>query len=346
VVTEFLNTPIKQNGFQKLFLLRAAQRTEDVMKKYLLSTIPVAFLAVVPAKVDAAIFFDNVEQIRTMAPTGTDFNSGLVREYKQLTIFEADEMYDWIDAENHATKGVMAANGQTPMPSDPAEWAIEDPAKLQELELGRSSMMALFNKGARTVAPLEAAHAQAKYDCWVEQQEEGHQPMHIAACKGEFESALAGLRTAMEPKKVEATPKETEMDVVSVVEEVARETVYFPFDQAVIEPTEQAKLDKFVAEMKNIQPVVTLYIEGHADTSGPADYNLALSASRADSVRTELMRQGMTIGDYEQLQVEPEGERNPAVATGDGVRERLNRRVIVVARGQVTKSKKVSVTTQ
>ena len=239
-----------------------------------------------------------------MAPTGTDFNSGLVREYKQLTIFEADEMYDWIDAENHATKGVMAANGQTPMPSDPAEWAIEDPAKLQELELGRSSMMALFNKGARTVAPLEAAHAQAKYDCWVEQQEEGHQPMHIAACKGEFESALAGLRTATEPKKVEATPKETEMDVVSVVEEVARETVYFPFDQAVIEPTEQAKLDKFVAEMKNIQPVVTLYIEGHADTSGPADYNLALSASRADSVRTELMRQGMTIGDYEQLQVE------------------------------------------
>lgn len=317
------------------------------MKKYLLSTIPVALLAVMPAKVDAAIFFDNVEQIRTMAPTGTDFNSGLVREYKQLSIFEADEMYDWIDAENHATKGVMAANGKTPMPSDPAEWAIEDPAKLQELELARSSLMTLFNNGARTTAPLEAALAQAKYDCWVEQQEEGHQPSHIAACKDEFEAALAGLRTAMEPpKKVEAEPKKAEMEIVTVVEEVARETVYFPFDKATLDTTEQAKLDKFVAEMKNIQPVVTLFIEGHADTSGPADYNLALSASRADAVRTELMRQGMTIGDYEQLQVEPEGETAPAVATGDGVRERLNRRVVVVARGQVTKTKKVTVTTQ
>lgn len=117
------------------------------MKKHLLRTIPVALLAVMPVKVDAAVFFDNVEQIRTMAPTGTDFNSGLVREYKRLSTFEADEMYDWIDAENHAAKGVMAANGETPMPSDPAEWAIEDPAKRQELELARSSMMSLFDKG-------------------------------------------------------------------------------------------------------------------------------------------------------------------------------------------------------
>lgn len=318
------------------------------MKKYLLSTIPVALLAIMPAKVDAAIFFDNVEQIRTLAPTGTDFNSGLVREYKQLTIFEADEMYDWIDAENHATKGVMAANGKTPMPSDPAEWAIEDPAKLQELERARAGMMAVFDKGARTIAPLEAAHAQAKYDCWVEQQEEGHQPDDIAACKQEFESAMAGLHTAMEPpKKVEVTPKkDAEMTVVTVVEEVARETIYFPFDKSSIDATERAKLDLFVKDMKAIQPVVTLYIVGHTDTSGPASYNLALSSSRANAVRTELTRQGMNLGDYQELQVEPEGETDLAVATGDGVRERLNRRVVVVAHGQVTKTKKVTVTTQ
>lgn len=317
------------------------------MKKHLLRTIPVALLAVMPVKVDAAVFFDNVEQIRTMAPTGTDFNSGLVREYKRLSTFEADEMYDWIDAENHAAKGVMAANGETPMPSDPAEWAIEDPAKRQELELARSSMMSLFDKGARTTAPLEAALAQAKYDCWVEQQEEGHQPTHIAACKDEFEVALAGLRTAMEPpEKAESEPKKAEMEIVTAVEEVARETIYFPFDKATIIAAEQAKLDNFVAEMKNIQPVVTLYIEGHADTSGPADYNLALSAGRADSVRAELMRQGMNIGDYEELQVEPEGETAPAVATGDGVPERLNRRVVIVARGHVTKTRKVTVTTE
>ncbi|MEQ8332107.1 OmpA family protein [Nisaea sp.] len=318
------------------------------MKKYLLSTLPVALLAITPVKVDAAVFFDNVAQIRTLAPTGTDFNSGLVREYKQLSIFEADEMYDWIDAENHAVKGVMASKGTTPMPSEPGDWSIDDPAKMGELKQARAGMMAVFNKGARTIAPLEAAHAQAKFDCWVEQQEEGHQPDHIAACKQEFETAMAGLHQAMEPpKKVEITPKkDSEMEVVTVVEEVARETVYFPFDKASIDATERAKLDLFVKDMKAIQPVVTLYIVGHTDTSGPADYNLALSSSRANAVRTELTRQGMTIGDYQELQVESEGETGLAVATADGVRERLNRRVVVVARGQVTKTKKVSITTQ
>jgi OOP family OmpA-OmpF porin len=308
------------------------------MKKYLLSTVPVAFLAIVPANADANIFFEQVEEIRKEAPAGDDFRANLVREYKDLTIYEADEMYDWFDAENHAEKGMMAAKGQTPMPSDPKEWGIEDPLKLRELETARAGMMALFDKGARTTAPKQAAHAQAKYDCWVEQQEEGHQPAHIAACKQEFDAAMAALDLAMQPKVSEAKPAPKTTTVTTVVEEVARETVYFGFDSASIRPAEQAKIDAFVTEMKGIQPVVTLYIEGHADTSGPADYNMKLSAERARSVRTELGHQGMNLGDYKKLEVEPEGEGEPAVDLGDGVREELNRRVVIIARGQVTKT--------
>ncbi|WP_193183064.1 OmpA family protein [Nisaea sediminum] len=316
------------------------------MKKYLLSTVPMAFLAFVPANADANIFFEQVEEIRKEVPAGDDFRANLVREYKDLTIFEADEMYDWIDAENHAEKGMMAAKGQTPMPSDPKEWSIEDPLKLRELEMARAGMIALFDKGARTTAPKQAAHAQAKYDCWVEQQEEGHQPAHIAACKQEFDAAMAALELAMQPKVSEAKPAPKTTTVTTVVEEIARETVYFGFDSSSIRPAEQAKIDAFVTEMKGIQPVVTLYIEGHADTSGPADYNMKLSADRAQSVRTELGRQGMTLGDYEKLEVEPEGESKPAVELGDGVREQLNRRVVIIARGQVTKTDSVAVAPQ
>lgn len=316
------------------------------MKKYLLSTVPMAFLAFVPANADANPIFDQVGQIRQEAPTGDDFRANLVREYKELTLFEADEMYDWIDAENHAGKGMMAANGATPLPYDPSEWGIEDPAKLLELQSARAGMMALFDKGARTTAPKQAAQAQAKYDCWVEQQEEGHQPDHIAACKQDFELAMAALDLAMQPKTAAAEPETPTTTVTTVVEEVARETVYFGFDSSDIRFEEQAKIDAFVTEMKGIQPVVTLYIEGHADTSGPADYNMKLSAERAQAVRTELGRQGMTVGDYEALEVEPEGETEPAVSRGDGVREPLNRRVVIIARGQVSKTENLAAAPQ
>lgn len=316
------------------------------MKKYLLGTVPVAFLAFVPANADANIFFEQVEEIRKEAPAGDDFRANLVREYKELTIYEADEMYDWFNAESHAEKGMMAAKGQTPMPSDPKLWGIDNPVKMRELETARADMIALFDKGARTTAPKQAAHAQAKYDCWVEQQEEGHQPVHIAACKQEFDAAMAALELAMQPKVSEAEPEPKTTTVATVVEEVARETVYFGFDRSDIRPVEQAKIDAFVAEMKDIQPVVTLYIEGHADTSGPADYNMKLSADRARSVRTELGRQGMNLGDYEKLEVEPEGESKPAVELGDGVREQMNRRVVIIARGQVTKTDSVAVVPQ
>ena len=40
--------------------------------------------------------------------------------------------------------------------------------------------------------------AQAKFDCWVEQQE-NHQPEHIAGCMGEFAAAMKVLETKMEP---------------------------------------------------------------------------------------------------------------------------------------------------
>jgi outer membrane protein OmpA-like peptidoglycan-associated protein len=67
-------------------------------------------------------------------------------------------------------------------------------------------------------------------------------------------------------------------------------------------------------------------IAGHADRSGPADYNIGLSQRRATNVRTYLTGHGIPDGVITQ---EAFGESRPLVETADGVREPQNRRVEV-----------------
>ena len=156
------------------------------LRKALTYAAPFALATTLGAGNANALFFDNVYEIKDRAVTGDSFNAELAREYQKLVNFEWDKMYDWYDAENHAAKANMAAEGKTPMPYVPAAWSIEDQQNLSELEAARAQLLTALDNGGRTNHPALAADAQAKYDCWVEQQEEGHQPNHIAACKTEF----------------------------------------------------------------------------------------------------------------------------------------------------------------
>lgn len=314
---------------QRVLFPYQKQETRMTMKTLLRRSTPFALAALISTPATAGLIFNDVAEIRDRAPAGNTFNAELVQEYKKIALFEADEMYDWIDAENHATKGNMAAEGKTPLPYTPSDWNIESEAELRELELARAELLTILDDGARTSAPHEAAVAQAKYDCWVEQQEEGHQPAHIAACRDAYLAALDDLKSAVAPEPVKTS--------AVVQDEIARQTVYFDFDRSTITGQAQTKIDSFVAQMKQIQPVVTLYIAGHADTTGSNEYNYNLSMDRAASVRAELERQGMTVGDYSDLEIEAEGETKPAVPTADEVREPRNRRVEIIAHGQVTK---------
>jgi OmpA-OmpF porin, OOP family len=66
---------------------------------------------------------------------------------------------------------------------------------------------------------------------------------------------------------------------------------------------------------------------GHTDTSGPEDYNMALSLRRANTVKDALVREGVPAT---AISVIGKGETQPLVQTGDGVREPQNRRVEIV----------------
>jgi len=66
---------------------------------------------------------------------------------------------------------------------------------------------------------------------------------------------------------------------------------------------------------------------GHADKSGPDQYNMALSLRRANAVKDALVREGVPAT---AIAVVGRGESMPLVQTADGVREPQNRRVEIV----------------
>ena len=256
----------------------------------------------------------DIEQIRsTSEGTGSAFTQALTKEYRDFALYEADEMYDWPDASYFARKGLAAAAGEVVLPEELANWDL--PAdKIDEMSAARSKLVGLLDNGGRDNAPEIAARAQAKFDCWVEQQEENHQPDHIAACRDEFFAALAELEQALMPAPM-AEPMA-----------MAPETfiVYFDFDMSDINSAAQAVLSEVLAAVEAGAPIS---VTGHADRSGPEDYNMGLSLRRADTVREALITGGVTA---DQITVSGRGEEEPAVPTADGVREQANRRVEII----------------
>lgn len=99
------------------------------------------------------------------------------------------------------------------------------------------------------------------------------------------------------------------------------ETVLFEFDDARLCPA-AVKMISDVATWLNEHPDTELVIEGHADRTGDAQYNMSLSARRARRVRTELVNLGVS---QELISIRTFGEMRP-LSSANGNRN-VDRRV-------------------
>lgn len=244
-----------------------------------------------------------VEQLNNAEATGSPFTQQLAQEYRAFANFEASEMYDWTDADYFAEKGLRAAAGEVVPPEELSNWDLPE-GKIAELSEARQRLVTALNGGAREEFPVEAAIAQAKFDCWVEQQEENHQPDHIAACRDEFFAAM---------EQIEAQPMP---DAPAVY------FVFFDFDRSEITEAGEAIIAQVIADY-DAGMVDEVSVVGHTDTSGPDAYNLALGSRRAEAVKQALIAGGIPASE---IVTATEGESDPLVATPDGVREPSNRR--------------------
>lgn len=271
--------------------------------------------------------FDEVDALMEVQPVGSPFTQKLTSEYKDFVDTEHGPMSDHADAIHFARKGLASARGDVVMPEPLGDWNIQ-PEHMDELSIGRSRLIAMYDLGAREMYPDVSAVAQVRYDCWMEQQEENFQPDDINKCKREFLSALEQLEGAMPqvpppaPAPAPATnPLNVDPNAPMAVEN-AMYLVFFDWDQSVLGPGAQSVLDAVATEASK-RSLNAITVVGHADTSGPKDYNRKLAMRRANAVRDALVTRGMNAS---MIKVEGRGEEELLVPTPDNVREPANRR--------------------
>ena len=102
--------------------------------------------------------------------------------------------------------------------------------------------------------------------------------------------------------------------------------VFFDFDRSTLTPRAAAIVKEAAAVAKAGQNA-RVTCTGHTDTTGPANYNMALSLRRANTVKDALVREGVAAAS---IAVVGRGEQVLLVQTKDGVREPQNRRVEIV----------------
>jgi outer membrane protein OmpA-like peptidoglycan-associated protein len=101
--------------------------------------------------------------------------------------------------------------------------------------------------------------------------------------------------------------------------------VFFDFDKSNLTAEAQQVVQQAVRTAMT-SGMVRVVVTGHTDTVGSQRYNQALSVRRANSVKAEMVREGLNAND---IMTVGRSFNDPLVPTGPGVREPQNRRAVI-----------------
>lgn len=226
---------------------------------------------------------------------GGGFNAELAKQYQGLAAINASKEGNWMDAAGYMDRSNAAGAGGV-APWDPAELGVGGDAAAMYGEVGQ-----IISANAAS-QPAACAEAQAMWDHWLEAQYQAPGGcLDADEIKAKMDAALAACA---------GTP-------------AGDYIVFFGFDRSDLTSAAQGVVSEVVAALQGVaNPVVSLV--GHADTSGSAQYNVGLSQRRVNRVAAAMQAAGVNMAGVTRA---ARGEAQPAVATGDGVREPRNRRV-------------------
>jgi peptidoglycan-associated lipoprotein len=118
-----------------------------------------------------------------------------------------------------------------------------------------------------------------------------------------------------------ATPGSQQDFVVNV-----GDRVFFDSDQTDLSPQAVATLDKQIQWLR-VYPRYTFTIEGHADERGTREYNIALGARRAQTVKAYMQAHGIDPGRMRTISY---GKERPVAVCNDISCWSQNRRAVTV----------------
>jgi outer membrane protein OmpA-like peptidoglycan-associated protein len=149
-----------------------------------------------------------------------------------------------------------------------------------------------------------------------------------------LDTAYAAARIDHGTQPARSTLSEGEVNSLFAVALAARPvppvsfTLYFITGKDEITTESSGQLDSMFAELKR-RPAPEVSVIGHTDRVGSDADNDRLSLRRAERVREDLVRMGVSP---EAISVAGRGEREPLVPTADSVDEPRNRRVEINVR--------------
>lgn len=214
-----------------------------------------------------------------------EFLSALAALYETLGASEADQ-YDWLDSWWYAHRAARAAAGSPVEPADLAARDLSGP-DLERLVAARAELLGVLDAGGRILAPDPAARAQAVFDCWVEQQEEGWQAADIEQCRSGFEQALGEARLATRSELVVLLPGENGAGAVVVQTRGGRQALDRPYAASA-----SSSPDAAPAERGDLSPTAVSGLFGDAlDAVPPAPLSFILHFEAGGQDLTDASKQ-------------------------------------------------------
>jgi OOP family OmpA-OmpF porin len=267
---------------------------------------------------------NEVEMLNQANSVGSPFTRQLTEEYRAFSNYELKDMYDYADALHFARKGLAAAEGVNVMPEPISDWDLMQNHMI-ELSEARGRLINAFDLGAREIVPVRIAMAQARFDCWIEQQEENWQNPDIIGCKSDFFALMNEIEPMLPQPMPELPPvaEPTPPEVMDIRE--AMYLVFFDFDKSNVGDGGASVLEAVVTEISS-RPISRVIITGHTDTSGSKQYNERLANKRSQSVKDMLAARGI---DPSMVVTQARGENELLVQTADSTREPANRRATI-----------------
>jgi outer membrane protein OmpA-like peptidoglycan-associated protein len=282
------------------------------MLRFLTLLIPVFMLAACATTTDDMRY--------NQRDSATAFTQTLAELYTNLSNVDEDIFYEWNDDNFFGGKAMQASNGIVVRPESPDDWNINNVYYVDLKQAYDALNIALYTDNAIYEEPVYAAQAQAYYDCWLEQRHERWIPVDgNKSCRDGFYEAMYNIYHG-------DIPEAQKERLVVKKDNVYR--VFFAFDSDTVTNKGEQTVDDVVAKLDstNVERVI---LAGHTDTRGSVEYNKALAARRAESVKQSLVAAGV---DASKIRTLAYGEQRPLVETGDEVIEKDNRRVVIYLR--------------
>ena len=253
----------------------------------------------------------------------SEIDKHLFIAYKEKAEFEAKEMHDWDSAKLYSEKAIQAAKGNKILPQNINYWNIS-PEKNFEISKAYNNLLTVYEEALK-LDPYHLAKAISSLDCWSEQQEENWQTWDINKCRDDFLNAMHILYDTLSDKKDKVKDTKIFNDSASIVTQNNNkeilQIIYFDFDKSKLSNVAINEVYEFIKSNKEI--ISNYLIVGHTDTKGTKKYNQKLSIERAETVKSLLIKYGISS---KKIKILGEGEDVLRVKTSNEVSHPANRR--------------------